>query len=468
MNEVNEIIEVPVIHHSKKIMISYNFGSVVAELIGTVLIMVLFIYYETEIGLSSLLTGLALATFAVWDAINDPIVGYLSDRPYRFTKKWGRRFPWIIGSFIPMVICFLLIFTPPNVDPQDNPWIIFIWLIITTCLFDTFESMVFMNFFSLFPDKFRTESERLKVSGFGIYFGFFGILIGMLLPPMIIVFERSETYFLMAIVVVIICLVCWIISIPGVRDDKEVVECFLAKCEETEDISIFKDLSSAIKQKNLRAYMIVYFLFFVLMSTMGASFLYYVRFVLNAEASLTVLIMGLYLLGVLVATPLWLVYVRKTHEKKRVMIMGGIIMVSTAILITFIPNLTFLLIIIFIHGMGLGGFSVMINPVFSDVIDESVILTENRREGLLGGLRFFVTNLARVVQALILAFVHELTGFIEDSDTQPASAIFGIQLHIGLIPALFLLVGLLTFWKLYDITPDKVEQNKLKLKQLGL
>ncbi|TFG29226.1 MAG: MFS transporter, partial [Promethearchaeota archaeon] len=465
--EINDTLEVPEIHHSKKIMISYSFGMVVTEFIGTVIIMVLFIYYETEIGLSSLLTGLGLAIFAIWDAFNDTIVGYISDRPYRFTKKWGRRFPWIIGAFIPMLICFLLIFNPPKVDPQENPWIIFMWLVITTCLFDTFESMAFMNFFSLFPDKFRSDSERLKVAGFGAYFGFFGILLGMLIPPMIIVFGRSETYFLMAILVVVICLVFWVISIPGVRDDKEVVECFLAKCEETESSSVFKDLSNVLKQKNLRTYMFVYFLFFVLMSTMGASFFYYVRYVLKADASLIVLIMGLYFLGVLVATPLWLIYVKKRRDKKQVMILGGVIMVITAILITFVPNFEFLLIIVFIHGMGLGGFSLMINPVFGDIIDESVIQTEKRREGLLGGLRFFVTNLARVVQALILAFVHELTGFKEGSDTQPASAIFGIQLHIGLIPAIFLLIGLLTFWKLYDITPNKLEQNKLKLKQLG-
>ena len=96
------------IQHSKKTMASYGVGNVVSEILAAVLAVMLFAFYETEIGLSSSLTGIALIIFAIWDATNDPIVGYFSDRPFRFTKKWGRRFPWIIGAFIPMALFFVL------------------------------------------------------------------------------------------------------------------------------------------------------------------------------------------------------------------------------------------------------------------------------------------------------------------------------------------------------------------------
>lgn len=59
------------------------------------------------------------------------------------------------------------------------------------------------------------------------------------------------------------------------------------------------------------------------------------------------------------------------------------------------------------------------------------------------------------MHAIILTVVHEFTGFIEASDTQPLSAIIGIKLHIGFIPASFMLVGVLIFWKFYNITPEK-------------
>ena len=110
----------------------------------------------------------------------------------------------------------------------------------------------------------------------------------------------------------------------------------------------------------------------------------------------------------------------------------------------------------------------MMTPTFSDVIDESIIRTKTRNEGLLGGLRFFVMNLSRVIMSLILMIVHTLTGFEEGEDIQSLEAIFGVQLHTGIIPALFLLVGVILFWFFYDITPKKAKENKNKLKELNL
>ena len=64
--------------------------------------------------------------------------------------------------------------------------------------------------------------------------------------------------------------------------------------------------------------------------------------------------------------------------------------------------------------------------------------------------------------------MHELTGFVEGAETQSESAIWGIRLTMSVIPVFFLLVGTLIFWKLYDITPEKSNIIKAKLKELNL
>ena len=82
------------VKHSKKILVSYGIGNIVSDLLGAVLAVMLFAFYETEVGLATSLTGTALIIFAIWDGINDPVVGYISDRPNRFTRRWGRRPSW--------------------------------------------------------------------------------------------------------------------------------------------------------------------------------------------------------------------------------------------------------------------------------------------------------------------------------------------------------------------------------------
>ncbi|HEC40470.1 MAG TPA: MFS transporter, partial [bacterium] len=143
------------ITHSKKSMVSYGFGKFMTEFLNIAFGAYAFYYYEAELGLNVWLAGVGFIIFALWNAVNDPLVGYFTNRPFKFTKKRGRRFPWIMIGGVPWVITYILIFTPPTTDPIGGAWILFIWLIFATCLFDFFGSIFFVNFVSLFPDKFR-------------------------------------------------------------------------------------------------------------------------------------------------------------------------------------------------------------------------------------------------------------------------------------------------------------------------
>ena len=73
-------------------MVSYGFGKFVNEFLNMAFGAYVFFYYEPEIGLATWLTGLGYIIFAIWNAINDPLIGYLLDRPFKFTRKWGQRF----------------------------------------------------------------------------------------------------------------------------------------------------------------------------------------------------------------------------------------------------------------------------------------------------------------------------------------------------------------------------------------
>ena len=123
----------PVILHSKKNMASMNVASIAIELIQGVLSVMIFFFYEAELGLSSILAGLGIAWYAIYDAVNDPLVGYLTDRTFKWTSKWGRRFPFIMAFFFPMLICFILIFSPPTMV-QGSQLGLFGWLVFSTCL----------------------------------------------------------------------------------------------------------------------------------------------------------------------------------------------------------------------------------------------------------------------------------------------------------------------------------------------
>ena len=462
MSEITEI------QHSKKVMASYSSGFFINELIQGVLIFLLFYFYEVEIGLASWMTALGLGIYALWDAFNDPLLGYFSDRPFSFTKKWGRRFPWIILGFIPMLISFILIFSPPNVNAQEQPWIIFGWLVFTLCLFDTCETLFTMNFFSLYPDKFRTNEERRKVSEISIYIGIIGVVFANLIPPIIIVFGNLGTYTLMAWVCVSICFFCFFLMLPGVRDDKETVETYITKYEEKEKEPFFKTLKTAFKHKSLVAFLLFYMMYLTLTAMVQASFLYWIRFIIYGEVSDIFYVMILFLVGVMVGIPLWMRFNKKTGDNRKTMLYAAVALIIITIFLSLITTLTSLLILVFIWGMALGGFWTIYYIVFGDVVDESISETGIRREGFYSGLKRFFGNISKVTVAFFFGIVHELTGFSEIADKQTPLANIGILLLFGIIPAITMAVGLIIFWKYYDITPEKSKTIREKLMSLKM
>ena len=456
------------IEHSKKIMVSYGFTDFIFQFMAMAFGVYGYFYYETEIGLDSLLCGLAFVLYAIWNAVNDPLIGYLTDRPFKFTKKWGRRFPWIFIGGVPWILSYVLIFTPPDVDPQSGAWILFAWLLFTICLYDTFGSICLVNYYSLFPDKFRSVEERRTLTGLAIPVGVLGVLLGAIVPPLLITFGNLQSYIIQAGAVFLVCLVALILAIPGCRDDQEIVDRYMANYEESKTESFFKEFKNSLTQKAFVAYILLYFCYQVMIKSMTASISYAVRFMLKMEEIAISLIMGAFLIGVIIGLPFWIKLAHKTNDNRKVMMLSGILMTVSVAPLIFIEDYILIIIILFIWGLSQGGFWAMLNPVFADVIDESVVKTSKREEGLYNGFQTFFARLAFAAQAISFAVIHTLTGFEEGATTQSQSAIWGIHIHLALIPIIFMIVGLIIFKRLYDLTPEKIDANQAKIKQLDL
>jgi GPH family glycoside/pentoside/hexuronide:cation symporter len=105
-----------------------------------------FFFYEVAVGLNATYIALAMIIFTLWDAIDDPLIGFLTDRKFKFTKKIGKRFPWVVIGIIPASFVFILLFMPPpTINPATEPLALFGWIVFTTCLFDTLSTLCFVE-----------------------------------------------------------------------------------------------------------------------------------------------------------------------------------------------------------------------------------------------------------------------------------------------------------------------------------
>lgn len=457
------------LEHNKGNMVSYGLGGLGREFLKMAFDTYVFFYYETEIGLNVWWIGLALIIFAIYNAINDPLIGYLTNREFKFTKKWGRRFPLILLGGIPMGLCYFLMFTPPNVSPQSNPLVLFFWLLIIAILYDTFHSLFFVNYQSLFPDKFRSAEERRSVTSITVPLGVLGVALGAILPPLFITYENLQSYAIQGIVALVFTIFMMFLSIPGIKEDPKAIEQYLQKAKEEKDRDTFlESMKKALTQRSFISFVILYTLYCATTVSMTSSISYVVRFILEMEANATTLLMAGMLVGTLISSPFWVKFAKKTDNNRQVMIIASLLMSVLTIPFIFLESYILLIIAISIWGVSLGAFWVMLFPVMSDIIDESIVRHGQREEGTYTGIQQFFGRLGSIIQVLSFAIIHTLTGFVEGSSTQTDLALTGIHIHLGIVPMVAMLIGGLIFWKFYDLTPERTQSNQQIIREKNL
>ncbi|MHA1148691.1 MAG: MFS transporter [Promethearchaeota archaeon] len=453
--------------------ISYGLGGFLDNFLLTAFTVWVIAFYEDILLLPVVLVGFAFVIYGFWNSLNDPLIGYISDKTIKYTKftsKWGRRFPWFLIAALPCAVCYFFIFTPIVADTA----LLFIYLIIIICLYEFFYSLWNVSWLALFPDKFRSNEERTKVAGIFSLFGNLGIALGMLIPPIFIQYKVRSSYVFTALLLTIISIVNIILMAPGMREDEKLRERAVKQLdhEKYKEPFIFK-VKFALKQKNFLAYLFVYLGQLILMILMLSSLYYFTRYVLQMSEFVQIIISAAFLVGSIIPIPLW-VWVSRKYGNRKVYLIGTLstaLVCLTMLLILFIPQeilLTGTIILTFFLGFCTAAVFTNMYPMFSDVLDEMVIQTGIREEGTYYGIRTFFGRLAIVIQAVVFAIIHTLTGYKANADIQTPLAIFGIMIIMTFIPMIFYFLGFLFTWKVNDLTLEKVAQNKAKLKELGL
>ncbi|WP_228016554.1 MFS transporter, partial [Leptolyngbya ectocarpi] len=112
-----------------KTKLGYGVGEMSKEIPNSILVFFLFFFFTNVVGLSPSLAGSVLLVSKVWDAVNDPLVGWLSDRTQ---SRWGRRFPWMLWGAVPLGLSFWMLWLIP---PFSSQWQLFTYYTFVLFLF---------------------------------------------------------------------------------------------------------------------------------------------------------------------------------------------------------------------------------------------------------------------------------------------------------------------------------------------
>ncbi|MEB3255408.1 MAG: MFS transporter [Synechococcaceae cyanobacterium] len=161
-----------------RMLLAYGLGDAGTGMAASLIGFYLFIFYTKAAGLAPWMAGLVLMLARLWDAVNDPIVGWLSDKT---RTPWGPRLPWILGSALPLGVGMALMWWLP----PGNPWQRFAFFVGISVLANSLYTCVNLPYSALAAElttsvPLRTRLNTARFTG-SIIAGLVGLVLGGLL-----------------------------------------------------------------------------------------------------------------------------------------------------------------------------------------------------------------------------------------------------------------------------------------------
>jgi Na+/melibiose symporter-like transporter len=152
--------------------------------------------------------------------------------------------------------------------------------------------------------------------------------------------------------------------------------------------------------------------------------------------------LGLFLLSVVAALPLWL-RISRHVDKRTIFLMGAASWVGSQLfLLAATPEWPRLWIFVgaAIGGVGYAAADMIPWSMLGEVVDEDELTTGERREGLYFGLFTFLRKLGGATAVALGLFVLELSGFVPNQP-QSQTTFTTIRVLTAVVPAVFVVLG---------------------------
>ncbi len=419
----------------KKLM--YGVGDIGFSLTSTIL-GVYFLFFMIEVvGLRPGIAAIPILIGKIWDFINDPIFGHISDRT---RTRWGRRRPYLLFGALPLAFTFTMLWYKPG---YESTAALVAYYSIAYIIFEASATMLYMPYFALTPELTSDYDERTSLTSYRMFFSILGSLLAFTLPAIIVgefTPENAPKVLLMGAIFGLVSALPMFITFFGTEEREDY--------SDLEKPTIFESLKSVWKNVPFRYGLGIFLATWISVDILQSSLLFYVKFVVQREAQNEIIMATIFVVAMF-ALPIWN-WVSNRWSKRYAYMYGiafwGVVQLA---LITMGPStpLSIILVLCSMAGIGVAAAHVLPWAILPDAIEWYEYKTGERHEGMF----YSITTLARKITSAgtvpLIGLVLEITGYQPNLAQQSVEAVKGIKMVIGPIPAILLALGIFIAYK---------------------
>jgi GPH family glycoside/pentoside/hexuronide:cation symporter len=359
------------------------------------------IFLTDVVGLDPRLASIAALVGIIWDAINDPIVGTLSDN---VRTRWGRRRPFMLLFSIPFALAFLVLWWAP---PWKTQAMLTLHITLAFMFSDTIQTLVTVPYLALTPEIAKEYDERTSLTSIRMFFNLIASLVTAVAAPTIMEsivkngFSQQQGYLTVAAVFGGLAIIPFILIFIFVKERE------LLNGPSQENITLRTTLKLLWKNTPFKyatgIYVLNWIAFDIVALMLPFFLLYWVAkgnllekvIIFGAKMSIESVVLGIMLITATVTIPFWN-FIAQKYSKRVAYIAGMLFWLGVQISIFSIQQgqTGLIIFLAFLAGIGVSSAHIMPDALFPDVIDWDEYRTNTRREGMYYGAINFLRKIS--------------------------------------------------------------------------
>lgn len=417
--------------------LSYAVGNIGLQMLIAAMSFLLMIFYTDVALVTPAVAGAALLVGKVWDTVNDPLFGWVTDRT---RSRWGRHRVYLIYGAIPLGIAAAAVWMVP---PGLSPVAAFLWIAITYTVFDTLMTLVQLPYQAMAANMTQDYDERTSLTAFASMGALVGFMAGSVLMPLLVrAASDARTGYALAgacfglMAGTAIAVVAWRVREP--QGPASPLASETATPAQPLWESVRATLRTTLRNRPFLLLMSAATLVRLGLTLVQTALAYFVIYQLQGDKGDLPRYMGT-LLGVVGLSLFgWKVVVDR-WEKNRAYILGLVLCAAGLLALYWVEpgDQRKVMAILVVIGIGMGAHWIVPFAMVPDTIDHGHMQAGERQTGMYYGLYGLMDKLARTLATVTVAGMLDITGYVPNVAQSPA-ALQGIALVTGVLPALCL------------------------------
>ena len=399
-------------------------------------------------GIRPAAAGVIFLIVKIWDSVNDPIIGGLTDRT---NTRWGRRRPWLLFGAIPFGLAWFMQWLVPDWSQTGLFW----YYLVVALLLDTGFTAVNVPYTALTPELTQDYDERTSLNSFRFSFSIMGGLAALIIHSVLIEAFPSVTqgYAISAAVMAGVIVLSNFITFAFTE------ESHFKEASEEDDPGFVEGVKIALKNRPFLYVVTIYLMSWLCIQFVQANMLLYVRYWVGGEDRFIQLAFALQV-SAFVFLLIWS-KVSQKWGKQKVYYVGMSFWIVVEIIIFFVQPGQFNLVLglAVLAGVGVSVGYLIPWSMLPDVVELDELETGQRREGIYYGFFVFLQKLGISLGLALSNFALEAAGYINAEDLsnlpqQPTAVLTALRIFVSIVPAVVLLLSFPVV-RSYPITREK-------------